>query len=297
MSLSARTESDTLATRRLGKTGEDVPILGLGTAPGGFGLDDFSAIDLIHAAIDHGITYLDTAPGYDRAQIQLGEVMPSRRDEVFLVTKAHTANGKKAVEILEQSLRDMRTDAADLTFVHSVGHLDVDELLAADGAFAGLREAQRRGLTRYIGFTAHHMPAKSERVLRELDIDAVMFAMNFADKHTYDFQGAPLTLARQADVGVAAMKVYGGAPEQKYDVPTRSLMSQTGQDHGDALHYALSLEGVATSVVGMYTVEEIEENVGYARSWPERGVEDLIQREALGAPLASDWGAHFGEVS
>ncbi|HAA74666.1 TPA: hypothetical protein DCE37_06050, partial [Candidatus Latescibacteria bacterium] len=73
-----------------GKTGEEVSILGLGTAPGGFGLNDFDAVDVIHAAIDHGITYLDTAPGYDRAQIQLGEVLPSRRDEVFLVTKAHT---------------------------------------------------------------------------------------------------------------------------------------------------------------------------------------------------------------
>ena len=118
-----------LPERTFGKTGEKIPILGLGTAPGGFGLNDFDAVDVIHAAIDNGVTYLDTAPGYERAQIQLGEVLPSRRDEVFLVSKTFTSRADKAVEILEQSLRDMKTDSVDVTFVHSVGSLDTDEIL------------------------------------------------------------------------------------------------------------------------------------------------------------------------
>src|SRR5688572_27390068 len=77
-----------LPTRRFGKTEERVPILGLGTGPGGIGMEDRDAIPLYHAAIDRGVTYLDSAPGYNRAHVQLGEIMPSRRDEVFLVTKA-----------------------------------------------------------------------------------------------------------------------------------------------------------------------------------------------------------------
>ena len=64
-----------LPQRVLGKTGEQVPILGLGTAPGGFGMDDASAIELFEMAIDRGVTYLDTAPGYDRAQAQLGQIL------------------------------------------------------------------------------------------------------------------------------------------------------------------------------------------------------------------------------
>ena len=298
MSEATQRKTASLEKRVFGKTGEEVSILGLGTAPGGFGLNDFDAVDVIHAAIDHGITYLDTAPGYDRAQIQLGEVLPSRRDEVFLVTKAHTSKADRAVEILEQSLKDMRVDAVDVTFVHSVGNLDADEILADDGALAGLRSAQKRGLTKYIGFTAHHWPAKSERVLAEAEVDAVMFALNYGDRHTYDFQGGPLSAAREQSVGVAAMKVYGGAPDQKYDKPVKSLMSESGQDHERAMHYALSLPGVAVAVVGMYSVEEIVENVGHARAYREMRPDDMAVLESSeGRPLANQWNDHFGRVS
>ena len=78
----------------------------------------------------------------------------------------------------------MGTDHLDLMYVHSLGHLDVEQVLAKDGALAGLREAQRRGWTRYIGITAHHAPWKSAKVLREVDIDACMFALSFADCHS-----------------------------------------------------------------------------------------------------------------
>jgi predicted aldo/keto reductase-like oxidoreductase len=289
-------QAATLTTRLFGKTEERVPILGLGTAPGGFGLSDFDAVDVIHAAIDNGVTYLDTAPGYERAQIQLGEVLPERRDEVFLVSKTCTGNGARAVEILEQSLRDMKTDCVDLTFVHSVGSLDPDEILRRDGALAGLRDAQARGLTRFIGFTAHNFPSKSEKLLREGEFDAVMFALNYADKHTYDFQGGPLALAGDANLGVAAMKVFGGAPGQKYEKPTRSLLAETGQDHERALHYALSLPGVTTAVVGMYSENEILENVGYAKSFGQMSNSERLVVESTGVGLAGDWKDHFGPV-
>ena len=244
-----------LPTRVFGRTGENVPILGLGTAPGGFGLNDFDAVDVIHA------------------------------------------EGLRAVEILEQSLRDMRTDFVDAVFVHSVGNLDPDEILGPDGALAGLRSAQSRGLARYVGFTAHHWPEKSERILREADVDAVMFALNYGDKHTYDFQGGPLAGARQRNVGVAAMKVYGGAPDQKYENPTKSLLAESGADHERALHYALSLPGVAIAVVGMYSEAEVIENVGYARSYKQMPAGDMADMEDLGQKLADTWKARFGQVS
>lgn len=289
-------ETNTLPQRVFGKTGELVPILGLGTAPGGFGLNDFDAVDVIHAAIDNGITYLDTAPAYDRAQIQLGEVLPERRDEVFLVTKVDSENGKDAIAILENSLREMKTDAVDCVFVHSVGNKDVDRVLAENGALEALRAAKTRGLTRFIGFTSHHCPGNSARILEEADVDAAMFALNYADKHTYDFQGRPLELAREQNAGVAAMKVYGGAPDMIYDKPTRSLMSQTQQDHGVALRYALSLEGVSLAVIGMFSVVEIHENVAYARNFEELSETEMNQAEARGKLLAEDWEAHFGKV-
>src|SRR5688572_14856087 len=80
-------KTEPLPHRRFGKTGERVPVVGLGTGPGGMGLTDDEAVALYHAAIDRGVNYIDTAPGYERAHVQLGRVLPERRDEVFLVTK------------------------------------------------------------------------------------------------------------------------------------------------------------------------------------------------------------------
>ena len=133
-------------------------MLGLGTAPGGFGLADADAIALFERAIDLGVTYIDTAPGYERAQSQLAQIVPHCRRELFLVSKAHTAHYQEALDIVEKNLDALGTDHLDLMYVHSLGHLDVEQVLAKDGALAGLREAQRRGWTRYIGITAHHAP-------------------------------------------------------------------------------------------------------------------------------------------
>ena len=105
---------------------------------------------LFEQAIDLGVTYIDTAPAYKNAQKQLGGLLQRRRSEVFLVTKTGTTSADEARRILEQSLQDLQTSQVDLTYVHSVGGLDVDEVLGKDGALEGLRRAQAQGLTRYV---------------------------------------------------------------------------------------------------------------------------------------------------
>ncbi len=295
--------TSTLPQRVLGKTGEKVPILGLGTAPGGMGMDDTSAIDLFEMAIDCGVTYLDTAPGYARAQEQLGHILPRRRDEVFLVTKTPTSDGKTAIEQLEENLKILRTDAVDLCYVHSLGHQDVDKVLAKDGSLAALREAQKRGLTRYVGFTAHHKPAWSERVLREADVDVAMFAINFADHHTYGFDQGVLAAAVAQNTGIAAMKVFGGAVAMKYETteeeksrPSALRDLDADFDHEQALRWSLSLEGVSLAVLGMYSQEELAQNIEWVqRLQPLSVAEEKVLREK-GQTFATRLGAHYGDV-
>jgi predicted aldo/keto reductase-like oxidoreductase len=283
-----------LPLRRFGKTEERVPVIGLGTGPAGMGLSDDAAVALYEATIDRGVTYLDTAPGYGRAQVQLGQVLARRRDEVFVATKCYAATAAEALRIQEQSLLDLQTDHVDLLYAHCVGSFDPDELLAPDGVFAGLREAQRRGWTRYIGFTAHHHPAKSVLLLERVEVDAVMLAMNFADRHTYDFEQRLLPRAQSLDLGIAAMKVYGGARGMDYQTPRPSALED--RDHHRAFRYALGLPGVAVAVIGMYTIEELERNVAWARAWEPLTPDEETALEAEGRSIAGEWGAHFGAV-
>ncbi len=292
-----------LPQRILGKTGESVPLLGLGSAPGGMGLTDEDAIRLYDRAIDLGVTYIDTAPGYGRAHLQLGEVMRRRRQEVFLVTKTPADTADEALQILGKGLADLQTDHVDLVYVHHLGARDVDRVLEPDGALAGLREAQRRGLTRYVGFTAHNTAWKASRILRQAEVDVIMVNLNYGDLHTYDFQGEVLPLALSEGVGVAAMKVYGGADGMKYETtPSEtcrpSAMQTEGYlDHETALRYALGLPGVSLAVIGMYTEEELLQNIEWVRRWEAMSAAEIGSLEAKGRELSSVWGTHFGEVS
>jgi aryl-alcohol dehydrogenase-like predicted oxidoreductase len=294
LSPSGTTTVEPLPTRRFGKTEERVPMLGLGTGPGGIGMQDRDAIPLYHAAIDRGITYLDTAPGYNRAHVQLGEIMPARRDEVFLVTKAFAPTAKEVIEIHEQSLKDLKVDHVDLLYSHCIGSHEPEVLLAPDGAFAGLQELKRRGLTRYIGFTQHHYTVRAEKLLAEIEIDAVMLAMNYIDRHTYGFEDRILPVAHRLDLGIACMKVYGGAKDMDYEKNHHSHLGR--RNHHAAFRYALGLPGVAVAVIGMFTVEEIERNIAWARAWEPLTGEERERVDREGAEVAREWGPHFGET-
>ena len=286
--------------RLLGKTGELVPVLGLGTGPGGLGMKDDDAIALYQRAIELGITYFDTAPGYDRAHSQLGEILPQHRQGLFLVSKAYTADFDEALRIVEQSLKDLRIDRLDLVYVHSVGNLDPEAVLSSKGSLAGLREAQRRGMTRFVGITAHHMPGHSARILKEADVDVGMFALNPGDRHTYNFEEKVLPLARAQDTGVAAMKVYGGASGMKYELDGEERFRPTAMavhgfsDYERAFRYCLDLPGVAVNVIGMYTEEEVEHNIELACRYEPLAETERQALEHAGADLGKGWGEHFG---
>jgi len=176
-----------------------------------------------------------------------------------------------------------------------VGSKDVDQVLSPNGALAGLREAQRRGWTRFVGFTAHNMSEKSVKMLQEADVDAVMFAMNFVDRFTYGFEDSALPLAAERNVGVAAMKVFGGAPKMTYDQPTHSALAETGpHDHETAMRYALGLPGVSVAVIGMYTEAELVQNVQWARRFSPLAPEEMDRLADTGRKVSEAWGAHFG---
>ena len=113
--------SKELPKRTLGRTKVEVPILGLGTAcMGSARIGKKKAAALIQESIDLGVTYIDTARVYDEAEMYLGEVLPTRRDEVFLVEKVMTDNYEEAEKSFETSLRTLKVDHVDLLHMHNV---------------------------------------------------------------------------------------------------------------------------------------------------------------------------------
>lgn len=290
--------TQTIPTRIFGKTEEQVPVYGLGTGEGGMGLPNKEAIRLYRRAVELGVTYIDTAPGYENAQVQLAEVIRGIRDQLFLTSKVPTPDGKTFREGIENNLKDLGTDYLDLAFIHSVGSQDIDELLSPKGSLQALLDLKERGLARYIGFTAHNRPGNAVRVLEQCDqLDAVMLAMNFIERNVYGFEDRVLPIARAQGLGVAAMKVFGGAPEMEYNAPVKSAMEvKGGYDLEKAFRYSLGLPGVALNVIGVYTEEELEQNIRWAREFSPLSPAESEELDTVGQKAAEKWGQRYGEV-
>jgi hypothetical protein len=292
--------ADALPRRVLGKTGVRVPILGFGTAAAGIRRNVANAVALYNEAIDAGVNYMDTAPshtGYGRAQEQLGHVLKDRRKDVFLVTKTHEARGDDALRLLRRNLKELQTDRADLVYVHSLGDMDVDTVVGRGGVLPALLKAKRDGLTRFVGISGHHRPGKFLRVLASEygdQIDVMMLAVNFADRHTYDFEGKVLPAAAQKNIGLAAMKVFGGA---NWSDKGMSNSMMPAAHHRSAFRYALSLPRVSVAVIGMATAGEFRRNLAWARQFKPLSAAERAALEAPGQALAAKWGAHFGPVA
>lgn len=240
--------------RTLGATGARVPLLGYGTAPLGQkkGISQKKGVECLNYAIDLGITYLDTSPDYGSHPV-VGEVMKTRRSEVFLATKSNKRQRESILEELEKSLKELQTDHVDLIQVHAVNALaDLQQVLAPDGAVAGLEEAKRQGLVRHIGITGHARPEILAHALDLYPFETVLCALGMADRLVSGPDQFLLPKAVEKGVGVIAMKVLGHGSFKSTEL---------------ALRYSLGLPGVAVAIVGMDDVKQIEENVEVAANF------------------------------
>jgi len=158
--------------RRLGAAGPELTVTGLGTAPIGSDLswaiwwgpqDEADAVAAVHAALDAGAGWIDTAPfyGWGRAEELVGRALAGRRDEVLLLTKCGTLPEPGAVSRednrpetiradLEASLRRLRTDYVDLLQIH-----DVDRSTPIEESWGAVQAAIEEGKVRFGGLSNH----------------------------------------------------------------------------------------------------------------------------------------------
>lgn len=148
--------------RLFGRTGVKVSPLCLGAMNFGGVTTEADSIKIIHAALDAGFNFIDTANVYNNGQseVVVGKALADRRDAVFLATKVHgkmgdgpNDEGNSRLHILkacEDSLRRLKTDHIDLYQIHRPNpEIPVEETLSA------LTDLVRAGKVRYIGCSTH----------------------------------------------------------------------------------------------------------------------------------------------
>lgn len=285
-------ESGPIEKRLLGRTGLKVGVLGIGASPlGREELSQAEVNDVIAAAADHGVNYLDTAPIYGQSERRLGPALKGRRDRFVLVTKVEATSRQDATWQVQESLQKTKAEYFDLVHVHNVGRTDrfpsLDVLLGEDGALAGLEALKKRGLVRHIGMTCHLRPRRALPILRTGRVEAVMAAVNCIDRHIYNFEETVFQEAAERGLGIVAMKILGGARGD-------GAILSGERDYERAVRYALGIPGLSVAIMGLKSSAELERAVATVRAYrPLEGAE-LSKALADGKQLAAELGEHRG---
>jgi predicted aldo/keto reductase-like oxidoreductase len=283
-SLVKRPESPGMIYRELGTTGERVSAIGMGGYHLGKQPEANESIQLMHAGIDRGITFLDNCWDYNDgiSEVRMGQALRNGyRQKVFLMTKM---DGRTAVEYnkqLEQSLGRLQTDMIDLVQFHEIIRMeDPDRIFAPGGAIEAAIAARQSGKIRYIGFTGHKDPAVHLRMLEtaqkhNFHFDTVQMPINVMDAHFRSFTKEVMPVALKQGIGVLAMKTFGDP---------YILKSNTVQPI-EALHYGLTLP-VSVIITGIDSMQILDQAFEAARTFKpldQAQIASLLARTATAA--------------
>jgi len=281
--------------RPLGKTGVEVPVLILGgvVAMKYPPTPSFHPAELAEAALDAGITYFDTAPGYGDGQSErnYGEVLATRRREVFLATKTGSRSHDDALRSVEASLKRLRTDHLDLLQLHGVSAKeDFTRWDRPDGVLRALYRLREEKVTRFVGVTGHESAAAMRRAIELFNFDTILTTFNPTATRR-PFRELVLPLAHEKKMGIIAMKVMGGGfgslaagNPLKNDLATYWYHDQAPRqvEAGMLIRYALGLP-VSAAVVGMNALAHVRANVAAVCGKPPLNEEE---RKALEVHLS-----------
>jgi aryl-alcohol dehydrogenase-like predicted oxidoreductase len=279
-----RTESPNMIYRELGTTGERVSAIGMGGYHLGKQTDPAESINLIHAGIDRGITFLDNCWDYNDgiSEVRMGQALRNGyREKVFLMTKIDGRTATEYNKQLEESLSRLRTDTIDLVQFHEVIRMeDPDRIFAPGGAIEAAVAAKQAGKIRYIGFTGHKDPAVHLRMLEtaqkhSFHFDTVQMPINVMDAHFRSFTHQVMPIAIKQGVGVLAMKTFGDP---------YILKSNTVQPI-EALHYGLT-QPVSVVITGIDNMQVLDQAIEAARTFKpmtETQISSLLARTTTAA--------------
>ncbi len=196
-----------LLSRKIPKSGELLPVIGLGTAII-FDIADDSTqraerARVIRTLLGGGAKLIDTAPSYGSAESVVGDLLADLkvRDETFLATKVRANDNAAFTAQMKASQQRLRTPKFDLMQLHNVGFLDRGMVASQ---LAIVREWKQQGHFRYIGVTHSQRQedanARLIEIMQQDKIDFIQVNYSMAERSVED-----RLLAAAADTGTALL--------------------------------------------------------------------------------------------
>jgi aryl-alcohol dehydrogenase-like predicted oxidoreductase len=211
--------------------------------------DDQQVIELLETAREIGVTLIDTAPAYGISESRLGSLLPGKRDDWLICTKAGETyeNGKSKfdftargiTESVTRSLANLKTDYLDIVLIHSNG--DDLNILNHTDAMSTLLDLKAQGAVRLVGMSTKTV----EGGLRALAFsDVLMVTFNLDDRS----EKRVISEAHSAGKGILVKKA----------------LASGHADPQESLRFVLSEPGVSSVVLGTINPEHLRQNVAVA---------------------------------
>jgi uncharacterized protein len=248
--------------RKLGKTGVEIPVLGIGSGT----IDLARNPEILERALAWGLTYWDTSISYGGGEQGIGKALadhPELRKKLFINTKtADIATPKPVMADVERqfqsSLQRLKTDYVDMyMIVHAMRGPDqlIDELKP------WAEEKKKKGQVKFVGFSCHDNMAENLMAAAKAGwVDACLFRCNFRDMKQPKMQEA-IAACDKAGVGLIAIKAMGTGlnPNSPEDKKLSNFFTDKGYDEHQAKIKALLEEKRITAAsVGMKTVDIVD---------------------------------------
>jgi predicted aldo/keto reductase-like oxidoreductase len=236
--------------RTIGKTG-------LKPTAVGFGCMVTSDQTVVERAADIGITYFDTARGYQGGNNErmVGAALKARRNSLILSSKTHAATKEQALADIDTSLKELGTDHLDIWYLHAKTKADqiTDELMEAQNI------AKQQGKIRFAGVSTHSgqkevFPA----AISKKHFDVILTSYNFTMEPGMD----PLIQnAKDAGIGIVAMKVMaGGFRQLRQGSPRYDTFHRDGAMLA-MLKWVLRNKNVDTTIPSITDFDQLDQNL------------------------------------
>ncbi len=271
--------------RRLGKTQEEVSILGFGASPMGdvFEVsDEQDGIRGVHYAIEHGVNFFDVAPfyGLTLAETRLGKALEGRRNQVFLSTKCGRYGLKdfdfsydRILKSIDESLLRLKTDHVDLIQLHDIEFVEKSQVL--NEAIPAVHKIIESGKARFWGITGLSVRYLAE-IARLTNPDTVLSWAHYnlledeintelvplSKKMGFGLMNAAPLLQRI--LSDQPLPAWHRSPQAVKDTQPKllALCKSYGVKLSDvALRYAMDHPDIATTIIGMCDLATVKQNI------------------------------------
>lgn len=251
-------EQPGIITRKLGKTGIELPVISMGVMRA-------DNPNLVKAALKAGIKHFDTAYGYQRGNNEkmLGDVFKDvPRESIVISTKIPAGErgrggapdtGYSKEEFLEKldiSLARLKMDFVDMLYSHGVSSR---EEMFNETILDALKTAKEKGKTRFIGLSTHRN--EQEVILAAVDtgvIDVILTAINFKQDHYPELKKA-IARAAENGIGIIGMKnLAGGYLDEEKQKPVNAKA---------AIKWVLQDTNITTCIPGFVTFDQLQEDL------------------------------------